>query len=91
MNGPQPGEFDGERASPPVAGFADALVVAACAAVIGRVRQPETTADLATIVERAIEHFVDQFLAARQTNPLEFSQLNDLGIRRTRRCRGRRT
>ena len=64
MAQPQPGELDRERAGTAVAGFADALLAPALAAVVRRAGQPEIAADLAAIVEGAIEYLVDQLLAA---------------------------
>src|SRR5712691_1402938 len=57
---PQPGQFDRELAGAVVAGFADALVAPSVAAVVGHPDQPEIAAELASIVEGAIEHFIDQ-------------------------------
>jgi hypothetical protein len=47
-----------------VAGFADALVALAVPAIVGHPDQPEVVADLAAIVEGAIEYFIDQPLPA---------------------------
>src|SRR5208282_4127676 len=74
MGDPQPGEFDGELAGAVVAGFADALVAPALAAVVGHPDEPEIAADLAAIVERAIEHFIDQPLPADRADAFELSK-----------------
>src|SRR5262249_48171531 len=73
---PQPGELDRKRAGARVAGFADALLAAALPAVIG---QPAVAAHLAAVVERAVERFVDQLLAANHADAPEVDKLNHLG------------
>src|SRR6202163_1909228 len=85
MSEPQPGEFDGEFAGTVVAGFADALVAPAVPAIVGHPDQPEITADLAAIVEAAIEHFVDQHLPADRADALELREAHGLFFRRARR------
>src|SRR5260370_6075865 len=70
MPDPQPSEFDGEFAGAVIAGFADALVALAVPAVVGHSDQPEIAADLAAIIEAAIEHFVDHPLPAARAAPL---------------------
>src|ERR1700730_3577350 len=87
MSDPQPGEFDGEFAGAMVAGFADALVALAVPAVVGHPDQSEIAADLAAIVEAAIEHFIDQPLPADRADALELSEAHGFFFRRAR-CRG---
>src|SRR6266850_17292 len=82
MTEPQPGDLDRRLASAAVAGFADALFAHAVAAVVGRSGQPDIAADLAAVVEVAIEYFVDQSLPADRADTLEGCQLHDLGLRR---------
>src|SRR5713101_6033957 len=67
----------------PLAGLADALLAAAFAAVVRRAGEPEIATDLAAIVERAIEHLVDQLLPADRTDALEVDELHHLGLGRT--------
>src|SRR5258708_4289941 len=86
MSDPQPGEFDCEFAGAVVAGFADALVAPAVPAIVGHPDQPEVSADLAAIVEGAIEHFVDQPLPADRADALELSEAHGLLFRRAPRC-----
>src|SRR6202045_2412049 len=85
MSDPQPGEVDGEFAGAMVAGFADALVALAVPAVVGHPDQAEIAADLAAIVEAAIEHFIDQPLPADRADALELSEAHGLFFRRSRR------
>src|SRR6266481_436249 len=87
MAEPQPGDLDRHRASAAVAGFADALFAHAVAAVVGRSSQPDIAADLAAVVEVAIEHFMDQSLPADGADTFEHRQLHDLGLRRAGHCR----
>src|SRR6202158_4748315 len=77
---PQPGELDRELASAPVAGLADALLAVALAAVVGCSGEPEIAADLAAVVERAIESLVQQLPPADRSAALEVDQLHDLGL-----------
>lgn len=86
MHYPQPRQLDGELTSPPVAGFADTLLPASLAAVIRRAGEAKITADLTAVIEGAIEHLVDQFLAADRADAFEVDELHDLGFRRTRLC-----
>src|SRR5262245_11281476 len=80
---PQPGELDRQRARPPVAGFADALVASTLSAVVRRAGEPEVTADLTAIGEGAVEHLVDQCRPAGRADTLEVDELHDLGLGRT--------
>jgi len=60
-----------------------ALLAAAFAAVVRRAGEPAIATDLAAIVERAIEHLVDQLLPADRTDALEVDELHHLGLGRT--------
>src|SRR5207245_4599780 len=82
MDRPEPCQFDGELTGPPVAGFADALLPASLAAVVRRAGEAKVTADLTAVVEVAIEHLVDQFLAADRADAFEVNELHDPGFRR---------
>src|SRR5580658_5422530 len=86
MSDPQPGEFDGELSGAMITGFADALVALAVPAIVGHPDQPEVAADLAAIVEGAIEYFIDQPLPADRADALELSEAHGLGFRRAWRC-----
>src|SRR5712691_7529672 len=82
VSDPQPGELDGELAGAAVAGFADALIALAGATVVGRPGQPDIAADLAAIVERAVEHFIDQPLSADHGDAFELGEHHGLGLPR---------
>src|SRR6185503_19906861 len=82
MRQPQPGEFDcgGSRAM--VAGFADALLSPAGAAVIGSVGQSEATADLTPVLEVTVEDLIGQKLGDLRANRLELGKLDRLRLYR---------
>src|SRR5438132_3646362 len=82
VSDPQPGELDGELAGAAVAGFADALIRRGGATVVGRPTQPDMAADLAAIVEVAIEHFIDQPLSAHHGDAFELGEHHGLGLPR---------
>src|SRR5882672_6055065 len=79
---PQPGELDREFAGAPVAGFADALVAPAVAAVVRRAGEPEIAAKLAAIVEGAVEYLADQLLSADRADAFEVDELHDPSLER---------
>src|SRR5207249_7373275 len=70
---------DGNLARTSIAGFADALFAPALSAVVGSAGEPEIAADLAAVVKGAVEHLVDQLLAADQADALAIHELSDLG------------
>src|ERR1700730_19220008 len=84
MFDPQPGEFDGEFAGAVVAGLADALVALAVPAVVGHPDQSEIAADLAPLVEAAIEHFIDRPLPAALAEALDVSEAHGFFFLRAR-------
>src|SRR5919108_264673 len=86
MNRPQPRQLDGELAGTPVAGFADALFAGSLAAIVRSAGETKVAADLATVVEVAIEYFIDQSLAADRADAFKIDELHDLGLRRVRPC-----
>ena len=50
-----------------------------CPAVVVSAGEPEIAADLAAVVKGAVEHLVDQLLAADQADALAIHELSDLG------------
>ena len=84
---PQPGELDRQRAGAPVARFADALIAMAVPTVVGGIGQPDKTADLAAIVERAVKHLVHQLAPADHADAPEIDQMIDLLLDRPTRWR----
>src|SRR4029077_16261538 len=66
-------------AGPRVAGFADPLLASHRAAAVGGPGETKIAADLAAIVEGAIERFAHQRDRAGQTDPTQPDQVGDLG------------
>src|SRR5215472_7588842 len=83
MLDPEPGKLDSDCAGAGIAGFADPLLAHNAAAVEWSSSESEIAADLATIVERAIERLVDQLLPSDHPDALKIGKHNRLGVRGT--------
>ena len=76
---PQPGDLDSKPARAGIARFADALINAHRATVVGARRQAKIAGQFAAIVEVTIEYFTTQWHAADLSNAFQAHQCRSLG------------